>query len=435
MIDRVATFIENEQLIDPMDKVLVAVSGGVDSMTLINILRSLDFDVSVAHMNFQLREEASNQDEEFVKNWCDMHEIACHTRRVDTIDVAEKDQISTQMAARQLRYDWFQELCKEHGYKRIATAHHLNDSLETVLLNLTKGTGIRGLAGIPATNGKVIRPFLEISKEEILAYAKESKLKWREDASNADTKYQRNLIRNEVVPLLEKINPSLIETFISTGTRMTGTNELIQQLVETIRNENFAEGGQQLNMLWYDGSAGHVVVLSELLRPYGVSYSQACDIGKNHPSGKIFYTTTHQIVYDRDRLVFNKVENLSIEPIDIESSEGKYIWGKCKISIENVNSVDIKFDNSNVAYFDAGKIVFPIKIRQWSEGDWFIPFGMKGKKKVSDFFIDTKIPLTLKNRIPIFESGGNVIWIGGYRVDDRYKVGDSLMRCIKITVD
>ncbi|MCP4458593.1 MAG: tRNA lysidine(34) synthetase TilS [Cytophagales bacterium] len=435
MIERVRAFIENKKLANTTQKILVAVSGGVDSIVLVHLLKELAHDVAVAHTNFQLRGEASDKDEQFVKDWCESNGVVCHARRVNTAGVADQQGISIQMAARELRYSWFEELLEEHNYQKIATAHHLNDSLETVLLNLTKGTGIRGLAGIPAVNERLIRPLIEITKEEILAYAKERDLKWREDTSNADSKYQRNFIRNEVVPLLRNINPSLLETFKSTSDRICGANELIQEMVNTIRNENFnTEGEERLNMLWFDGSAGHLVILSELLRPFGVSYSLACEIGEGHESGKVFLTTSHTILYDRDQLIFTKNENLVSEPLEITKPEETFVWGNWKITVNMVNPEDAVFGDEQVAHFDASKAIIPITVRFWQEGDWFIPLGMTGKKMVSDFMIDNKIPLTFKSKIPIFDSGSKIMWIGGYRVDDRYKVGEETKEVVRVEI-
>lgn len=436
MIERVSAFIEKKNLIDRDDKVLVAVSGGVDSIVLVHLLKELSYDVSVAHMNFQLRGEASDQDEFLVEAWSESNRIVCHTQKVETKAVTKEEGISTQMAARNLRYEWFEGLCVEHGYQKIVTAHHLNDSFETVLLNLTKGTGIKGLVGIPPINEKVIRPLLEISKEEILAYADKNKMKWREDASNSDPKYQRNLIRNEVVPLLQTINPSLLSTFKSTIARMAGTNELIQEMVKTIHKENFSsEGVEQLSMKWFDGSAGHLVILSELLRSYGASYSLTCEIGESHESGKTFLTLSHTILHDREQLIFTKNKNSEIKSIEILKPEGTYSWGNCEISLKVIRSDEVVFGDERVAYFDASKVTFPILVRSWKEGDWFIPMGMKGKKKVSDFLIDTKIPVTLKNSIPIFESGGEIMWVGGYRLDGRFKVAEDSWEVLKVRIN
>lgn len=435
MVERVQIFIKKKNLIDTSEKVLVAVSGGVDSMVLVHLLKESGYSISVAHLNFQLRGEASDQDESFVLNWCESNGVTCYSKKTETKSVAKKEGISTQMAARKLRYEWFEGLCKEHGYQKIAIAQHLNDSLETVLLNLTKGTGIRGLVGITPMNEKVIRPLTEMTKEEIVDYAKKHNLKWREDASNKDSKYQRNLIRNEVVPLLQRINPSLLLTFKSTNDRMTGINELMQEMLKTISDENFStEGGGRLNMKWFDGSAGHLVLLSELLRPYGASYSLACEVGETHQSGKTFLTFSHKILYDRDQLLFTKNERLGIEPRKISKSEKIGEWSKWKISLEEVSAEEVVFGSNQVAYFDASKVVFPILVRSWQEGDWFIPLGMTGKKKVSDFLIDEKIPLTLKNQLPIFESEGGIMWIGGYQIDERFKLCESSDEVLKVEI-
>ena len=435
MIDGVATFIKKRKLVERSDKVLVAVSGGVDSMVLIHVLRALDYDVSVAHMNFQLRGDASDKDESFVRDWCISRNVGFISKEVDTYSEKKAGGLSTQMAARKLRYDWFDELCQNSGFNKIATAHHLNDSLETMILNLVKGTSVKGLAGIPTINDKVIRPLLNISKEEILKYARDERIVWREDLTNADSKYQRNMVRNEVVRLLERINPSLIETFKSTRERMIGADEIVENMVAQLREEHLSESEDELRLSWFKGSSGHLLLLSELLRSYGVSYSLACEIGQEHSSGKIFLTLTHKIVYDRHRLLFQKIDHRSNEPLEISKPNRSYTWGDWKITINSVNSDNIEFRNEKTGYFDEGRIHFPVKVRSQKEGDSFVPLGMNGKKKVSDFMIDAKIPLTQKDDIPIFESKADIFWVGGHRMDDRFKVQKTSKRVIKIEVE
>lgn len=435
MIDRVATFIKKRKLIQRSDKVLVAVSGGVDSMVLLHVLKELDYDISVAHMNFQLRGDASDQDETFVRDRCAHLKVSFASKKVDIESEKRENGLSTQMAARKLRYDWFDELCHENGFTKIATAHHLNDSFETMLLNLVKGTGIKGLSGIPATNDKVVRPLLDNAKEDLTKYAKDEGIIWREDSSNADSKYQRNLIRNEVIPFLEKINPSLIETFKSTSDRVIGANAVVENVVDQLRKEHWNESEGELSLTWFDGSEGHVLLLSELLRPYKVSYTLACEIGEEHSSGKIFLTSTHKVVYDRERLLFRQTESESIKPIEILEAKGTHKWGDWKIIMGLVDRDDIQFGSEREGYFDEGQISFPLKVRSWKEGDLFIPLGMKGKKKISDFLIDQKIPLISKEGIPILESKGEIIWIGGFRLDDRFKVQNNSIRAVKIEIE
>ena len=435
MIDRVATFIGERQLIQRSDKVLVAVSGGVDSMVLVHILRELNYDVSVAHMNFQLRGDASNQDEIFVRNWCRRRNVSFISKKVDTHSEMRSSQLSTQMAARKLRYNWFEELCRNCGFKKIATAHHLNDSFETVLLNLVKGTSIRGLIGISRVNDKIVRPLIDISKVSLVKFATDEGITWLEDATNADSKYQRNLIRNEVIPLLERLNPSLIETFKSTNERIIGANEVVENAVAQLRDEHWNESEGALGLSWFNGSFGHLLFLSELLRPYKVNYSLACQIGKDHSSGKIFLTPTYKIIYDRQRLIFKKIKHTSIEPIEIPRSTGIYEWGYWKIIVDFVDRGNVLFGNEKVGYLDEDTISFPVKVGSWKKGDSFYPLGMKGKKKISDFFIDAKIPITSKANIPIFKSGSDIIWLGGLQLDDRFKIQNNSLRVIKIEIE
>lgn len=419
MIERVHAFLDAHGL-NSQSALLVAVSGGVDSMVLMDVLLRLGFRPAVAHMNFGLRGAASDADEQFVQAYCKANDLTFHTKQVS---LSKGEGESTQMQARALRYDWFKELMTSFGYMRILTAHHLNDSLETTLLNLTKGTGIAGLTGIPVDNHSVVRPLGMLAKMEVEAYAKTHGLAWREDASNQSTTYQRNKIRHKVIPVLEEINPGLTDTFKHTLERLQGTAELLNGRVNELRDAHLIQGEQdELALSWLTDDSVGWLLLSELLRPYGVSYTLAKEMAQSMESGRIFLTATHRLLINRGTLLITKEIPKVLSLLTIERP-GHYVWGRFEVTVETRQKTDFHKPTSEAyAFFDADRVGLPFEVRSWQQGDTFVPLGMSGKKKLSDFMIDTKIPLTLKAHIPVFVFQKEIFWLGGYRVDDRFKV-------------
>jgi tRNA(Ile)-lysidine synthase len=432
MIERVRLIVDAYQLNKVDSKLLVGVSGGMDSMVLVDILMALQCNIHIAHMNYGLRGAESDADEAFVKQYAHDNGLVCH---IVYADMKELGGESVQMAARSKRYNWFNKLIHANGYDYLLTAHHLNDSLETTLLNLAKGTGIKGLTGMSMKKGNLLRPLLTTKKGELLAYAEERKLKWREDATNAESKYQRNKIRNQVVPILEELNPALLDTFLSTKERLEGVNALLRKEVEVIRKQHLTIESKvvALDLSWYSASAMNDVLLSELLKPYGISFGIAKEIGRCQVSGAIFYSDEYQLNVDRGKLLISLKSTDSPNPIEI-SSNGIYSWGDWEIETEVETTAKIDHQSTDVLHVDLAKIDLPVLVRSWEEGDFFIPLGMSGKKKISDFMIDHKIPLTLKKGIPMFVSGQDIFWIGGYRMDDHYKITDQTKEVLKIKI-
>jgi len=431
MLNEFLTFINKQNLIQPSQKVLLAVSGGMDSVVMCDLFSKAKLDFAIAHCNFGLRGEESNEDEMFVKKLSIKYKVPFYVTTFQTTDFAENEKISTQMAARILRYEWFEKIRTQHQFDYIATAHHQNDVLETVLLNLTKGTGIAGLHGIRVKNGHIIRPVLFAEKESIFDYVVENQIIWREDSSNESNKYQRNLIRNEVVPLLKQINPNLENTIQQTVERITAVEDIFEQEMEMLRKQITWSDSQAIyvNYKAIQTLSQPVIKLAELLKPYNFSYQQSQDIFEafDKESGKTFLTPTHTLVKDRTELVITAKNLQAFTSKTIEKNNVVVEFGDRMLNIGEFTEIEEGFvvpTAKKLACLDADKIRFPLQLRKWKEGDWFCPLGMNKKKLISDFLIDQKVPLNLKKEVYLLTSNGSIVWVIGFRIDDRFKVTD-----------
>ncbi|GGD71845.1 tRNA(Ile)-lysidine synthase [Emticicia aquatilis] len=454
MLHAFLTYINEQKLFEPSEKVLLTVSGGKDSVAMLDLFCGANILFAVAHCNFQLRGRDSDEDQLFVENLCKENNVVFHTKTFDTKAYAKKNKISIEMAARTLRYEWFESLRKELNFDYIATAHHLNDSIETVLLNLTKGTGISGLKGISAKKGHIIRPMLFASRQEIDAYVAKKKLSWREDSSNASNDYQRNLIRNQVVPLLKKINPNLDETFARNLERFQSLEadfrKNLSHFKATVMREENGVFFLKIANIRYWQSANYY--LEELLKEFGFNYFQSKEIFNSLDglSGKVFHAENFTLLKDREELVITAPQQW-LPPQPLPDKEGlclqinndslnteqsfEFLDKKLRFTVLNIEEIDSKFERNNTILFaDFDKIMFPITFRTWQEGDWFIPLGMKGKKKISDFLIDKKISLNLKKNIFLLTSQDAVIWVAGQRADDRFKLTDTTKKILKVEI-
>ncbi len=427
MLDKFHKYTTENGLFRLEDKLLVTVSGGVDSVVLCHLLKNYKAHFAIAHCNFGLRGKESEEDEAFVEELAENLEVNIHIKKVDTKEYQKSKGISTQMAARALRYDWFSTLAKQKGYDYILTAHHQNDLIETVLLNLIRGTGIAGLHGIKPKSGTIVRPLLFSSKEAILNYAKAHNLKWREDSSNESTKYQRNLLRLEVVPILKKINPNLETTLHQSIEKIAAAETIFNQYIEGCKIDFLTktENSIRLEYSFLNEETEPLILLFELLRPFGFNYIQAKSIleNLNEEAGKKFISTTHILIKDRTQLIIteNKTEEFYDEVLLEATTENSFLpWSNTTLTMQTTTGFELNEASSN-AYLNYKKITFPLRIRPWKEGDSFHPLGMKGKKKLSDFLNDLKIPLNLKNNVSVVLSGADIVWVVGYRIDERYK--------------
>lgn len=423
MLNEFLAVVEKHKLFKPNDKLLVAVSGGVDSMVLLDLLKKGEFNVTVAHCNFKLRGADSDGDEKFVKDTSENLGLNCLTESFDTKKYATDNSISTQMAARELRYTWFDELMDENNFKYLLTAHHLNDSLETSIFNFTKGTGVAGLRGILVKKDKLVRPMLEFTKEEVVDYAEQNNMKWREDVSNSSIDYKRNFIRKKVVPLLKEVNPSLESSFLLTAKRLQSLESLLEKQILEFKGA-FELEGDHIFIRKVQFQKQEWVVLESVLKEYGFNHDHlqsTLDIlNEDVPSGKQFESHTHSMNVDREHIIISpKFQNEDVL-VEIREEEegtlnGVIVGGK--VSDDLSYSID-----PQAAKLDFDLLKFPLRLRYWREGDRFQPLGMKGKKKLSDFMIDAKIPLNLKKRVMVLLSENKIVWVVGHRIDERFKI-------------
>ena len=416
-----------------VSKLIIAVSGGVDSIVLFHLCLKLKLNFFVAHCNFKLREKESDLDEKFVRDLAIKHNIKFYTKSFNTKKLSNNDNKSIQMVARELRYSWFEELSKELNVKHILTAHHLDDSLETFLINLSRGSGIDGLLGIPKVNDTVFRPLLIFKKDEILSYAKENKITWREDSSNKKNEYLRNQIRLEVLPKLKEINPNLLENFSKSIDRLQQSKSIIKDKMDDfVSDVSFTRDKNiyfEINKIKQVSNID--AYLYELLKKY--NFTQWDDIRDllDSQSGKQIISKTHKLLKDREHLILAKnseLENKSLL-INKSSEEVAVSAGKIKISVaKKISKQDL-----DVIYLDSDKLDFPLRVRSVLSGDYFYPFGMNGKKKVSKYLKDEKTSVFDKDKVLILETSKNkIIWVVGMRLDDRFSVTDDTKEITKI---
>src|SRR5258706_168153 len=427
-------FILQKKLCTVKDKILVTVSGGLDSMVMLHLFRECDFNISVAHANFQLRGNESDNDELFVKNYCKNFSIRFYSKQFQTVNYAKENSLSTQMAARDLRYDWFNELILEHHFDFVATAHHLNDSVETTLLNFVRGSGLEGLDGIGSKNNKVIRPMLFATRQQIEIYAKENKIDWREDSSNATDHYQRNFIRHKVVPLLRELNPSLKNSFQDSAEKISGAEELVMIGIGYWKEKFESQKNDQLRLdkKGFQNFKNSEGLLWNLIKHLGFNLDQCRQVVKSMygQSGKKFFSTEFELIIDRDHLIISKLET-EVPEVLIEKGKTEVHSGKLILKISETEGAEI-LKSPSMAILDASKLNYPLKWRKWKTGDYFHPLGMSHKKKLSDFFIDLKISAADKEKITVLESGNEIAWVVGHRIDDYFKITNSTKRALRV---
>lgn len=428
MLNEFNNHIEKEKLCYSGDRVLLAVSGGIDSIVMCELFSKAGIDFAIAHCNFKLRDEESEKDSEFVTKLAKKYKVPFHTVSFNTADYAKKNKLSIQVAARNLRYEWFEQIRSKEGYSRIATAHHRDDSIETFFINLIRGAGISGLHGILPLQGNIIRPLLFTTKDEIISFAKKNKLKFREDSSNISDKYLRNKIRHSIVPVLKQLNPKFDSVLSQNIQYLRDVEQIFRKEIQNKRKELLIVINKEIHisvkaLLHLDPIETY---LFELLRPYNFNTAAVREItgSLSKGSGKKFNSSTHRLIKDRDKLIIHEIVSdiPYTKPALIKKDQKKIEVGELRLSIKKLKA-GTNFSHSSLqAALDLDKLSFPLKIRKWKQGDSFQPFGMKGKKKLSDFFIDKKLSLTEKENVWLLLSGDEIAWVIGYRIDDRFKI-------------
>jgi tRNA(Ile)-lysidine synthase len=417
-------------------KLLVACSGGVDSVALASLLHELKYTIGLAHCNFSLRGKESDGDEAFVLDLAGKLEVPVFSETFDTKAYAKEHKLSTQVAARELRYTWFSELLADFKFDYVLTGHHTDDDLETFLINLSRGTGLRGLTGIPIVNNDIVRPLLCFGRQEILNYAKKSNLYWREDSSNSEVDYLRNKLRIETIPKYKEAAPGLLQSFQKSRKHLENSQNLVDDYMVLISNLVISEfsDGYQINIQKLQELPNTPALIYELLSPFGFTdFSALLDL-LTAQSGKQVFSSSHRLLKDRNSLLLTeKPEKLAekdeVSELYISENEDKI---DRPISLEFKSTKKIGDITTSAVYVDKDKIQYPLHLRRWREGDVFQPLGMKGKKKLSKFFKDEKLSLVAKEKIWVLCSGDEIVWIVNYRMSDPFKVQASTKEILKI---
>lgn len=429
MVQRFINEVVDRSLFNPNDTVLLAVSGGMDSVTMCELFYRAGYRFAMAHCNFRLRAKDSDGDEVFVKQLAKRYNVPIHSVSFDTAEYATENKLSIEEAARNLRYDFFDKLIEQHKYSCVATAHHRDDAIETFFLNLMRGTGIVGLHGILQKNGKIIRPLLCFGRDEIENFIRVNNLEYRTDSTNATLDYKRNKVRHLLVPLFRDLAPAFDKTMQNNMKHIADVEMIYRQDVDKKRNEfiQVHQNGYKISMKELETLSPLRTYLYEFLYPFGFGQTVVSDIikGWNNISGKRFFAKDYYLIKDRDYLF--------IYPLVLEDEDARYLIhdGDCRMDmpirlemslLENSSLIEFDFNKYN-AYFDRDKLSFPLYIRRWKSGDKFQPFGMKGKRKISDLFTDQKLSLHDKKNIWLLcNADDEILWVMGLRTDDRFKI-------------
>ena len=434
-------YVERHELFSHEDKILLTVSGGVDSMVMLSIFVRLDYNVEVAHCNFGLRGKESDEDTEMVLCECEKLGIVCHTKNFDTLGEMARTGDSMEMTARRLRYEWFYELCQTEGCTVIAVAHHANDSIETFFINLLRGTGLRGLTGINRQYGRVVRPLLYATRKDILEYAVHNHIPYREDSSNRSTKYLRNKIRLGLLPMLQEINPRFTALMRGNLYRLNDAQRFIDAAIDNIREValHSENGIDTIEVGAIDSIYPRDFVIYELLNSsYGFKGDVVEELNKALKRGvtdRRFYSRDYVAYLDRGNILVARIEEEDDCEVIVERDEMRSYCGNSVLyyehtDIDNVNEYRLP---SDVALIDESKLQYPLRLRRWREGDTFIPFGMAGRKKVGDYLTDQKVPIVERKRQFVLVSGEDIVWVVGRRTDERFRVGTNTENILKVT--
>lgn len=441
MQEKLEAFISENNLFCKNHRILIALSGGVDSVVLVTLMHKANYNIALAHCNFHLRDEESNRDEAFVRSWAKENNVELFVKEFDTYGYMKENKISLEMAARDLRYEWFNSLMETKKFDFLCTAHHLDDSIETFFINLLRGTGIAGLHGIQAKNDKITRPLLFATREEILNYAKENNITYVEDSTNAETKFTRNKIRHNLFPILKEINPNFENALKKDIEYLNDTEFIFRKEIEKAKSEIIEKENDliKINISKLLSLNPMKIYLYEILSEYGFNEANINDISQSFEeiSGKQFFSKSHRIVKDRQYLFIEKRKENPINDFYlINQNQGSLIF-PLKMQFEILK--DLRFINiskeKTIAMLDYDLLKFPLILRKWRQGDSFVPFGMKKEKKLSDYFTSNKYSLLDKENQWILCSEDKILWIVGERIDDRFRISNKTKNILKIEIE
>ena len=441
LIDKFQAYVSRNELFTKQDKILLTVSGGVDSMVLMSLCVNCGYNVGVAHCNFQLRGTESDEDEILVQERARKYGIECYNRRFDTTAEMELTGESMEMAARRLRYSWFQELCNKYGYTVIAVAHHIDDSIETFFINLLRGTGLRGLTGIHNQVGRVVRPLMFATRKEIMDYALHKHIPYREDSSNKSTKYLRNKIRLGLTPRIREINPRFPFIMYRNIERLMAAQQFIDCAIDNIYEQvtTCSEDIYTIHIENILNLESREFVIYEILNSRfgfkGEIVDGLCRAIRLENSGKRFYSRSHVAYIDRNNIVVAPIQEEDRCEVVVREGQQRAYCGNSALYFElcDVDSLTTYNVADNVALLDADKIKYPLVLRRWTEGDSFTPFGMNGRKKISDYLIDHKVSMPEKKRQFVMLSEGEIAWLIGRRIGDDFRITSKTERVLRIT--
>ena len=428
MLNRFQAYINRYHLIAEGDRLILALSGGIDSMVLADLLLKSKMSFVVAHCNFHLRGEESDGDEQFVRDYAGRNGIRCYVKHFDTEQYAAEQGVSIEMAARDLRYAWFEELRQQLGYDKIAVAHHADDQAETFFINLLRGAGLRGLKGMQPQNGVIIRPLLWASREQIREYAIENQILWREDHTNAESDYLRNKIRNQLLPVFDELHPEARQGLYKSLEHLASENELYRELLKEKLAQLVKSDGETQSLPHTSHLIPHTSfqLIFEWLRQYNFNTDQCRFIfdAMETGIGNKYYSPTHQLIIGRNELQLSEIKPVADEEFQIEAGEEEIVSPiHLRFSKFGKTANFVLDKSSQVAQLDFDKLKFPLTLRHWRHGDRFHPLGMKGSKLLSDFFVDQKFTERQKSSVWLLTSSdGDIVWMVGWRIDDRFKV-------------
>ena len=442
-------YISSEELFHPNEGLLLAVSGGIDSVVLCELCHQAGFHFVIAHCNFQLRAEESTRDEQFVRALAEKYQVQILVKHFDTAAIASSQKISIQVAARELRYAWFHEMIDQFAgagqtddkplkLSCILTAHHADDNTETMLMNFFRGTGIRGLRGILPRHGELRRPLLSFQKEELQNFAGLNSLTWVEDSSNEQDKYSRNYFRHQVIPLVKNIFPETEKNLLDNAKRFREIGSLYEQAIASHKKKLLEKNGNEIRVpvLKLLKTEPLETVLYEILRDFNFSSRQVPEVISllQSETGKYASSTTHRILKNRNWLLITPLTEIDNSVTVIDDGDEKINYPGGELAIKKISSYKFSADTS-IAFFDASAIRFPLIVRKWKKGDYFYPLGMKKKKKLARFLIDQKLSMADKEKVWVLEMNKKILWIIGMRIDERFKITDNTKQILSIKVN